>query len=111
MEYCMILTTCSSTEGAGALADRLIKEKLAACVQLSPITSYYSWKNQLHRDAEIRLLIKTKTRLYESVERFIKQHHSYEVPQIVQIPITDGSDEYFDWIDENTTGLNKETEQ
>ncbi|MBU8849821.1 MAG: divalent-cation tolerance protein CutA [Desulfobacterales bacterium] len=102
MEYCIILTTCPSNEEAHTLASKLINEKLAACVQLSPITSYYTWKGDIHTDPEIRLLIKTKTRLYESVEQFIKQHHSYEVPQIVQLPIMGGSDEYLDWIDENT---------
>ncbi|MBU8910764.1 MAG: divalent-cation tolerance protein CutA [Desulfobacterales bacterium] len=102
MEYCIILTTCPSNEEAHTLAAKLINEKLAACVQLSPITSYYTWKGGIHTDPEIRLLIKTRTKLYESVEQFIKQHHSYEVPQIVQLPIMGGSDEYLDWIDENT---------
>jgi len=99
MEYCIILTTCPNDEEAKTLASKLLREKLAACIQLSPITSYYTWKGDTHIDPEIRLLIKTKQRLYESVEQFIKQNHSYEVPQIVQITINDGSDEYLDWID------------
>jgi len=53
---------------------------MAACVQLSPITSYYTWKNDPPCDPEIRLVIKTKQGLYDSVEKFIKQHHSYTVP-------------------------------
>ena len=104
MEYCIILTTCPNNEEANTLASKLIKEKLAACVQLSPITSYYTWKGDIHTDPEVRLLIKTRTKLYELVEQLIKKHHSYEVPQIVQLPIMDGSDEYLDWIDESTTG-------
>lgn len=100
MDYCIILTTCSNDEEAKELASKLIKKQLAACVQLSPITSYYSWENKLHVDAETRLLIKTKCRLYKSVESFIKKHHSYEVPEVVQIPIMGGSDKYLDWIDE-----------
>ncbi|NOX34437.1 MAG: divalent-cation tolerance protein CutA [Deltaproteobacteria bacterium] len=102
MKYCIVLTTCPNDEEADKLALQLIHEKLAACVQLSPIKSYYRWKNEQHIDTEIRLLIKTKSKLYESVEQFIKKHHSYDVPQIVQLPVTDGSDEYLDWIDENT---------
>jgi periplasmic divalent cation tolerance protein len=102
MEYCIILTTCPDNKEAKTLASKLIKEKLAACVQLSPITSYYTWKGDTHTDPEVRLLIKTRTKLYGLVEQFIKQNHSYEVPQIVQITINDGSDEYLDWIDENT---------
>lgn len=103
MEYCIIMTTCPDDKEASALASKLVKERLAACVQLCPIKSYYSWKDEQHSDAEIRLVIKTRTKLYESVERFILLHHSYDVPQIVQIPITDGSDQYLDWIDENTS--------
>ena len=102
MEYCIILTTCPNNEEADILASKLIKEKLAACVQLSPITSYYTWKSQIHNDPEIRLLIKTKTSLYELVEQLIKKYHSYDVPQIVQLPILDGSSEYLGWIDEST---------
>ncbi len=104
MEYCIILTTCPTDKEAEVLASKLVKKKLAACVQLCSITSYYSWKDEQHIDPEIRLLIKTRTKLYESVQQFIKHHHSYDTPQIVQIPITDGSDEYLDWIDENTLG-------
>jgi periplasmic divalent cation tolerance protein len=104
MEYCIILTTCPSRKDADTLASKLVKKKLAACVQLTGVTSCYTWKEELHTDPEIRLTIKTRARLYEAVERFIKQHHPYDVPQIIQIPILDGSDEYFDWIDENTTG-------
>jgi len=102
MEYCIILTTCPDNKEARELASGLLKEKLAACVQLNPVTSYYSWKKEQNIDTEIRLTIKTKAGLYEKIERFIKTHHSYEVPQIVQIPIDEGSDEYLDWIDENT---------
>ncbi len=102
MDYCIVLTTCSSKEEAHTLASKIIEQKLAACVQLSGITSYYRWDNVTHIDPEIKLLIKTKVQLYESLEQFITRNHSYEVPQIVQVPITDGSDNYFDWIDENT---------
>ncbi|MBU1345007.1 MAG: divalent-cation tolerance protein CutA [Proteobacteria bacterium] len=103
MEYCIILTTCPNDKEAEMLASSLIEKKLAACVQMEPITSYYTWENALHIETELKLTIKTRTRLYESVEKFIKENHSYEVPQILQIPIVDGLDEYLDWIDENTT--------
>jgi len=104
MAYCIILTTCPSNEEAKTLALKIVKKKLAACVQLSPIESYYTWKDDIHNDPEVRLLIKTKTLLYKSVEQFIKKHHRYDVPQIVQVPVTKGSNDYLGWIDENTTG-------
>ncbi len=105
MKYCIVLTTCPDDGEAKTLASKLVKGKLAACVQLSAITSFYTWQNEQHMDPEIRLLIKTKCSLYPLVEAFIKKHHSYDVPQIVQTPITEGSDEYLGWIEENTTNL------
>ena len=104
-QYCIILTTCPDSEEANQLASKLIEQKLAACVQLSQIKSYYYWDNSTHADPEIKLLIKTRSTLYETVEKFIKKHHSYEVPQIVQIPVMKGYEEYLDWIDENTTDV------
>ena len=105
MTYCIILTTCPNNEEANTLALKILKEKLAPCVQLSAITSCYTWKNMIHQEPEIRLLIKTRTDLFKSVEEFIRRNHSYEVPEIVQIPITHGSDTYLGWMDENTVEI------
>lgn len=102
MTYCMILTTCPTKEEATALAAGLIEKKLAACVQLSDITSYYTWKEEVCNDPEVRMAIKTRQSLFQAVAQFIKTHHSYEVAQIVQIPVTDGARDYLDWIEENT---------
>ncbi len=102
MTYCIVLTTCPNSEEAKPLALKIIEEKLAACVQLSAITSYYRWEGITHQEPEIRLLIKTKNCLYQKLEGFIRQHHSYKAPEIVQIPITKGSEAYLDWMDENT---------
>jgi len=105
MTYCIILTTCPTHEEAKALALKIVQEKLAACVQLSAVTSCYTWKGTIHQEPEIRLLIKTRTDLYQTVEAFIRQNHSYEIPEIVQIPVTDGSDAYLGWMDENTSQI------
>lgn len=101
-EYAVVLTTCPNEQEARDLATRIIAEKLAACVQLSSIESFYIWKKEACIEPEVRLTIKTRTRRYDALESFIKKYHSYEVPQIVMTPITDGSDDYLDWIDENT---------
>lgn len=105
MTYCIVLTTCPTDEDARGLALKLVQEKLAACVQLSAVTSVYPWKGTIHQEPEIRLLIKTRTGLYQALEAFIRQNHSYEVPEIVQIPVTHGSDAYLGWLDENTTRI------
>jgi periplasmic divalent cation tolerance protein len=101
MTYCLILTTCPTHEEAKALALKIVREKLAACVQLSAVTSCYTWKGTIHQEPEIRLLIKTKTSLYQAVEAFILQNHGYEIPEVVQIPVTGGSDAYLGWMDDN----------
>jgi len=101
----MILTTCPTYQEAQALALKIVQEKLAACVQLSAVTSCYPWKGRIHQEPEIRLLIKTKTSLYQAVETFIRQNHSYEIPEIVQIPVTGGSDAYLGWMDDNISEI------
>ena len=102
MEYALVLTTCPNEQEARDLATRIIAGRLAACVQLSKIESFYIWKDEACIEPEVRLTIKTRTRLYDRLESFIKKHHSYAVPQVVMIPIEDGSEAYLDWIDENT---------
>ena len=76
--------------------------KLAACAQIHPVTSIYSWQGQIHTDPESRVIIKTRETLYPEVEAFIRAHHSYDVPQVVKVPITGGLPAYLAWIDENT---------
>ncbi|MCG8634504.1 MAG: divalent-cation tolerance protein CutA [Desulfobacterales bacterium] len=102
MSYCMILVTCSDESGAGKLASDLVENRLAACVQIHSVTSIYSWENQVHRDPEFRLMIKTRSSLYRDVEAFIIERHSYEVPQIIQVPVESGLTAYLNWIDDNT---------
>lgn len=99
--YCMILTTAGSQAEADRLADMLVSSRLAACVQQLAIASVYRWQGEIHRDPEILLLIKTAARLYPQVQAAILANHSYEVPEIIQIPVTQGLDRYLGWIDDN----------
>ncbi len=102
MSYCMILVTCFNESDARRLASDLVQNKMAACVQIHPVTSIYTWEDQVHTDPEFRLMIKTKSSNYKEVEAFILERHDYEVPQIVQVPIENGLTSYLNWIDENT---------
>lgn len=102
--YCLITTTAGSYDEAKALAEMLVGEKLAACVQITKINSVYSWEEMLHRDEEWLLQIKTRANLYKLVERALIDHHSYETPEIICVPIIEGSAPYLAWIDENTRG-------
>jgi periplasmic divalent cation tolerance protein len=99
MKHCIVVTTCEKREDAEALAEKMVKKQLAACVQLSTIDSYYVWEDRLYRDPEIRLVIKTRWDRYDALEDFIKANHSYDVPQIVVLDIAGGSKAYLDWID------------
>jgi periplasmic divalent cation tolerance protein len=98
----MILTTVDSQEEAESLASMLVSEQMAACVQFTTIHSTYTWAGELHQDPEWLLLIKTRADLYPKVENALRAHHSYDTPEIIQVPILRGSAAYFAWIDENT---------
>ena len=96
--FSIIISTFGDKTAAKEAARLLIEKQLAACVQILPIESVYSWKGEICEDAEFLLLIKSKTALYEKVAALIKENHSYEVPEIVQVPITDGLPEYLNWL-------------
>lgn len=100
--YCVVLTTTSSTEQAEELAKKIVAEKLAACVQVQQIRSYYMWKGEACNDPECLLFIKARSSQYQELEVFIKANHAYETPEIVQLPITGGFSGYLKWIDEVT---------
>ncbi len=101
--YCVVLTTAGAEEEARRLAEGLVAGRLAACVQILPVTSIYTWQERLHQDPEWLLLIKTTAARYGDVETFIREHHSYQVPEIVQVPIQQGLEAYLAWVSESTT--------
>jgi periplasmic divalent cation tolerance protein len=108
--YCLVLTTVSTAQQAEALARRIVEAGLGACVQIEAIRSIYRWQGALCDEPEQRLSIKTRTGRFGALESFIRAHHSYETPEIVQIPITAGSTAYLQWIDEGSQGGRDEPE-
>lgn len=99
---CVILCTAGSREEAERLAELLVTQRLAACVQITDIASRYVWEGQLTKDAECLLLIKTRTSLYGEVQAAILANHSYAIPEIVQLPIQQGLPAYLNWLMQNT---------
>ena len=97
--YSMIITTFPNKEAAKQTAKRLVENRLAACVQIVPIESVYLWQDEICDENEVMLLIKSQTRLFDKIAGAIKGNHTFEVPEIIQIPITDGLPEYLKWID------------
>ena len=103
-KHIVMMTTVSSETDADKLASTLVTAKAAACVQIMPIRSCYFWDGKVNNDAEYLLLIKTRAALYDRAAELIKQNHSYEVPEIISLPVTAGSAPYLGWIDAVTAG-------
>lgn len=96
--YGVVLVTTSSPEEAEAIANILIQEKLAACINIIPLKSLYTWEGKICKDQEYQLLIKTDLSKFSELETTIKNNHSYEVPEIIAIPIIKGSESYLSWL-------------
>lgn len=97
--YSLVMTTTDSAAEADTLAEALVAQHLAACVQRTVVVSHYVWDGQATRADEILLLIKTRADRVPDVERFIAEHHSYATPEVVEIPIVSGAPAYLAWID------------
>jgi len=102
-EYLLVISTVPNEEEGKAIAQKIVEERLAACVNVtSAIQSFYWWEDRVSNDTEFILFIKTKTSLFPELEERIKTLHSYQVPEIIALPIHSGSEEYLDWIKQNT---------
>ena len=98
-EFLQITTTTDNHPLALQIAEQLVEKKLAACVQVSgPITSIYEWKGKIENTREWVCVIKTRKDLYLQVEAGIKAIHTYEVPEIIAVPIVAGNKAYLDWL-------------
>ncbi|MBW4638057.1 MAG: divalent-cation tolerance protein CutA [Gloeocapsa sp. UFS-A4-WI-NPMV-4B04] len=98
--YGVVLVTASSRTEAEAIATSLVQSQLAACVSLLPIHSIYTWQGELHQEQEWQLLIKTDLAQFDTLAAKIRELHSYEVPEIIALPIVCGSQPYLQWISE-----------
>lgn len=98
-EYCLVLCTCPDAETARDLAGRLVTGRHAACVNILPgLASVYPWQGRIESADEHLLLIKTENAGYAALEAFLKAHHPYSVPEIIAIPLAQGSADYLTWI-------------
>jgi len=97
--HVVVMTTVASEVEARTLAERLVEARLAACVQIMPIRSIYTWEGRVHDDQEHLLLVKTRGEKLEALETLVREAHSYEVPEITVVPIEAGSAAYLGWID------------
>ncbi len=99
-EYLQVITVAGSKEEAERISQTVVENRLAGCGQvLGPVTSTYWWKGKIDKTEEWVCLIKSRTDLYEELERAIRQVHSYEVPEILAMPIATGSKSYLNWLE------------
>ncbi|HEX6929797.1 MAG TPA: divalent-cation tolerance protein CutA [Gammaproteobacteria bacterium] len=102
-EHCLVLVTCPDRAIAVTIASALVKEKLAACVNVvEGVTSIYRWKDEVRQDDEVLLIIKSRTDCFMAIERRVRALHPYDVPEIISWDFPAGSAPYLDWIDEST---------
>jgi periplasmic divalent cation tolerance protein len=98
-EQIVILSTCASEEEARKIALLLLERRLAACVNVAPrVLSYYRWQGKIESSDEWLLLIKSSRELFSSVAAAIEAAHSYEVPEVIALPVVDGSANYLGWL-------------
>jgi periplasmic divalent cation tolerance protein len=105
----VIFVTAGSEAEAETIARALVEERLVACVNiLSPIRSLYRWEGAVADDREWLLLIKTQTDRFSAVEARVKELHSYQVPEVIALPIAAGADGYLRWLQESVSTLTVE---
>jgi len=101
--HVVIYITTGSESEAEKIGHTLVEEKLVACSNIiSPIRSIYSWQGKICDDKEALMMLKTKKELFKQIIKRVEELHSYDVPEIIAIPIIDGSSKYLSWINEET---------
>src|SRR6266576_921151 len=97
-EAIVVLMTAASSEEAARIAEVLVTQRLAACVQILPeMQSIYFWKNKVQHDREVLMIAKTVRANFAALEQQVRSLHSYETPEIVALPIAAGSEGYLEW--------------
>lgn len=100
-DYCVVMVTTDSDAQARKLARHVLEKRLAACVQIFPITSLYRWEGEVQESAEVMLFVKTKTAVFDSLRDEILSLHAYQVPEIIMLPMAGGLAAYLNWIDDS----------
>lgn len=104
MQYCLVLCTCPDDGAAKSLAEALVRERLAACVNILPgVASVYLWQGALESSREVLLLAKTERHAYPRLESRLRELHPYELPEIVAVDIERGLPDYLNWISQCLT--------
>lgn len=99
----IVFTTCGSEEEAHKLASILIEKHLAACVNITaPLTSVYRWNGAVEKASEWLLIVKTRRERFQALRAELESAHSYELPEVLAVPVVEGSPNYLAWLDAET---------
>ena len=102
-DYIVVFVTAGSEKEGEKIAQALVEEKLAACVNMVPgLKSVFRWKGKISTQEEVLLMIKTKDGLFEKLKKRVIELHSYEVPEIVALGILAGYEKYLNWLEKET---------
>ncbi len=102
MEPLVVLCTCPEDE-ARDLARALLEERLIACATMSGVTSLYTWQGDIQEDTETLLMMKTTAERWPALRDHLTEIHSYEVPEVLALPVSDGNDDYLAWLGDVVT--------
>ena len=103
-KYIVVFITCPSREEADKIANAVIAKNFAACVNIiDNVRSIFHWQEKVEDADEVLLIAKTKAKLLDEIIPLVKQLHSYDLPEIIALPILGGSEDYLNWIDAETT--------
>jgi periplasmic divalent cation tolerance protein len=101
----VVLCTVPTAQVGAALARELVSARLAACVNLLPaMQSFYEWQGELREEPECQLVIKTRAGRFDALRDWLKQHHPYDEPEILALPVAQGSPSYLSWVRTQTGG-------
>ncbi len=103
-DHLVVLVVAESEAQARRIARRLLQNKLAACVNFVPIESMFLWQGAIQEEEEVLMIIKTRTETFDELMSAVKVTHSYDVPEIIALPVVMGSRQYLKWIDDEVTG-------
>lgn len=100
-DFLVVYISAGSEEEAGRLARALVEEKLAACVtRVRSVRSTYAWKGKIETEEEELLIVKTSSARFPELAQRVRELHGYEVPEVLAVPVVDGSPAYLDWMRE-----------
>jgi len=106
-DFMLVLVTAGSELEARAIARQLVTDRQAACVTIAPVSSVYRWDGEVCEDSEWQLTIKTRRGSFDAVRESVLARHSYDVPELIAVPIVAGTPEYLGWMRDSTDALDR----